>query len=112
MPLRRSSATAGARPARTSSKKAVAIIGTGLIGASIGLAARARGFKVIGWDIKASAVRRAKARGALDSVSRTLRAAVETAQIVVLAAPLDAVLTQLPWDPLESTCRHASLSIL
>jgi len=96
MPLRRSSATAGARPSRITSKKTVAIIGTGLIGASIGLAARARGYIVIGWDKQASALRRAKARGALDRAVRSLRAAVESAQIVVLAAPLDAVLVQLP----------------
>jgi prephenate dehydrogenase len=77
------------------SKKTVAVIGTGLIGASIGLAARASGFRVIGWDVRPSALRRAKARGAVDRVARSLQAAVESAQIVVLAAPLDAVLVQL-----------------
>jgi prephenate dehydrogenase len=96
MPLRRSSATAGARPSRTSSKKSVAVIGTGLIGASIGLAARASGFNVIGWDVQAGALRRANARGAIDSAATSLSAAVESSQIVVLAAPLDAVLFHLP----------------
>jgi prephenate dehydrogenase len=95
MPQRRSRATPAARLSRTVSKKTVAVIGTGLIGASIGLAARASGFRVIGWDVRPSALRRAKARGAVDRVARSLQAAVESAQIVVLAAPLDAVLVQL-----------------
>jgi len=96
MPLRQYKATAGAPKSKATSTKTVAVIGTGLIGASIGLAARKRGFSVIGWDVHASALRRAKARGAIDRVARSLRAAVESAHIVVLAAPLDAVLEQLP----------------
>ena len=95
MPPRRYKATPGTRTPRTASKTTVAIIGTGLIGASIGLAARARGFRVIGWDTQASARRRAKARGAVDSIASSFHAAVAAAQIVVLAAPLDAVLSQL-----------------
>jgi prephenate dehydrogenase len=67
-----------------------------LIGASIGLAAHARGYTVTGWDIRASALRQARARGALTRTAPSLRAAVEAAQIVVLAAPLDAMLVQLP----------------
>lgn len=96
MPLRQYKAKAGAPRSKDTSTKTVAVIGTGLIGASIGLAARKRGYSVIGWDVHASALRRAKARGALDLIARSLRAAVESAQIVVLAAPLDVVLEQMP----------------
>ena len=76
--------------------KQVTIIGTGLIGASIGLAARAAGFKVIGWDVDASALRRARKHRALTHVAGSLREAVGSASIVVLAAPPDEILRQLP----------------
>jgi prephenate dehydrogenase len=96
MPLRQSKAKARAPRSKDTSPHTVAVIGTGLIGASVGLAARKRGFSVIGWDVHPSALRRAKTRGAVDRVARSLRAAVESAHIVILAAPLDAVLEQLP----------------
>ena len=48
-----------------------AVVGTGLIGGSIGLALRARGWRVTGTDADPAAADRAKALGALDAVGRT-----------------------------------------
>jgi prephenate dehydrogenase len=72
------------------------VIGTGLIGSSIGLAAQAAGFKVFGWDSNARALRGARERGAVNVSARTLHDAVASAAIVILAAPLDQVLLQMP----------------
>jgi prephenate dehydrogenase len=83
-------------PPRRSKAKTVAVIGTGLIGASIGLAAREAGFTVTGWDSRQSALREAKKRGAIHAAANSLQDAVAPAAIVILAAPLDAVIRQLP----------------
>jgi prephenate dehydrogenase len=66
------------------------ILGTGLIGASIGLRARSLGYQVAGSDAAIERAERARARGALDSVvadPAALAAAVDT---LVVATPLDA----------------------
>jgi prephenate dehydrogenase len=44
----------------------VAIVGTGLMGASVALAARRRGDTVVGWDVDPDALAAAVAREALD----------------------------------------------
>ena len=75
--------------------ESVALIGTGLIGASVGLAARARGFIVTGWDVSASALRQAKKRRDVSRIAASLQEAVASSGIVVLAAPLDAMLADL-----------------
>lgn len=62
----------------------IAIVGTGLIGASIGLGLRAAGYDVCGWDADPAALRAAAARGAVAAVS--LEAAL-AADVVVLATP-------------------------
>ncbi|MDQ6766406.1 MAG: prephenate dehydrogenase/arogenate dehydrogenase family protein [Candidatus Eremiobacteraeota bacterium] len=82
-----------ARPART-----IAIIGTGLIGASIGLAARraSQRTRVIGYDRRTASARVARRRGALTSIAPSLERAVAAADIVVLAVPLRAVIALLP----------------
>ena len=74
----------------------VAILGTGLIGASIGLAARASGAIVTGWDTDKRALRTAARRGALDKCASSLKSALRGSAVVILAAPLDAILTLLP----------------
>ena len=76
--------------------KRLAILGTGLIGGSIGLAARAAGYTVEGWDPDRNALRIAKRRGAIDHAAHSLESAVADQNIIVLAAPLDAILKQLP----------------
>jgi prephenate dehydrogenase len=73
----------------------VAIVGTGLIGASIGLRARARGSRVVGWDADPNAAAQALAAGALDVVASDEAAAVAEADVVVLAAPLEPTLASL-----------------
>lgn len=66
-----------------------AIIGVGLIGGSIGLAARERlGADVTGWDPSPQALERACARGALDRGADTIAAAVADAEVVFVAAPV------------------------
>src|SRR6266851_1457703 len=69
----------------------VAVIGTGLMGASVGLAARERGGDVTGWDPDGAALAAAVTRGALDGAPN-LDAAVSGAELVVVAAPI----AQLP----------------
>jgi prephenate dehydrogenase len=96
MPRRRSRANPVAPRFHAKKAKTVAVIGTGLIGASIGLAARGAGFDVIGWDRNATTLRAEKKRGAVHEIAASLGDAVAQAAIVILAAPLDVVIRQLP----------------
>lgn len=69
-----------------------AIIGVGLIGGSIGRAARERlGADVTGWDPARDALDVACRIGALDRAAETLEAAVADAQAVFVAAPVRAL---------------------
>lgn len=68
----------------------VAIVGTGLIGASIGLAAAAKGLSVSGWDPDPDALAAASRRGAVVP-SASLRDALADAELVVVAAPISAL---------------------
>lgn len=70
----------------------VAVVGTGLVGASVGLALRRRhpGLDVVGADASEAAGLEALRRGALSRVAG-LGAAVAGADLVVLAPPLDAL---------------------
>ena len=70
------------------------VVGTGLIGASLGLAARARGIAVSGWDPDASALDAAAARGAVEPAS-SLEEALEGAELAVVAAPVAEVPAQV-----------------
>jgi len=70
----------------------VAVLGTGLIGGSIGLAARARaGAHVSGWDPDPAALRKALDSGAIDEATADIAAAVKDAQVVFAAAPVGAL---------------------
>ncbi|MGZ4332691.1 MAG: prephenate dehydrogenase/arogenate dehydrogenase family protein [Gaiellaceae bacterium] len=69
----------------------VAIIGTGLMGTSVALATRRRGDEVVGWDPDPDVLARAAAREAL-APTAGVEAAVEKAELVVVAAPI----AQLP----------------
>jgi prephenate dehydrogenase len=71
----------------------VAIVGTGLIGGSVGLALRARGGweRVRGHDEDSAAARSALARGAVTEVARTPAEAVTDADVVLLAVPVDRI---------------------
>ncbi len=65
----------------------VAVVGTGLIGASAGLAAQAAGARVRGWDPDPDVLRVAAQRGAVEPAD-SLEEAVADAELVVVAAPV------------------------
>jgi prephenate dehydrogenase len=70
----------------------VAVVGVGLIGGSIGLAAHQRlGAQVVGHDPSAGALNAALARGAIAEAADTLEAAVADAEFVFVAAPVSAL---------------------
>ena len=69
----------------------IAIIGTGLIGTSLGLAIKKtepKGVEVVGSDIKRGNANRAESMGAIDRASSGLAGAVDGASIVILATPV------------------------
>lgn len=68
----------------------VALLGTGLIGASVGLALRQLGHEVVGYDISADQARAAVAVGACSRAVTDLHAAIEGCDIAVVAVPLGA----------------------
>jgi len=69
----------------------LAVIGTGLIGASVGLAARRAGTsRVSGWDPDDSTLRTASQRHAVEPTG-SLAEAVADAELVVVAAPVSAL---------------------
>ena len=68
----------------------VAIIGLGLMGASLGMALRECGAarEVVGYDAAPGVAERAQERGAIDSACASLAEAVVGSDLVVLATPL------------------------
>ena len=69
-----------------------AVLGVGLIGGSIGLAARQRlGAEVAGYDADAQTLERALERGALDTAGDSVADTVEGAEAVFCAAPVGAL---------------------
>jgi prephenate dehydrogenase len=67
----------------------LAIIGTGLIGASVGLAAKRAGVpRVVGFDPSDDALRIASERGAVDVAAGSVAEAVKGAELIVVAAPV------------------------
>jgi prephenate dehydrogenase len=70
----------------------IAILGVGLIGGSIGLAARARlDAEVAGFDPDPDLLRRAEQRGAIGSPHASVAEACEGAEVVFCAAPVSAL---------------------
>jgi prephenate dehydrogenase len=70
----------------------LAVIGVGLIGGSVALAARERlGASVRGWDPADGVLARARERGALDAACASAAAALEGADGAVVAAPVGAL---------------------
>jgi prephenate dehydrogenase len=70
----------------------VAVLGVGLIGGSIGLAARERaGAEVTGWDPDPRVGEAALSLGAIDSAAADLADAVAGADVVFVAAPVGAL---------------------
>ena len=69
--------------------KSLAIVGTGLIGASVGLAAKRAGVEqVAGFDPDAGALATAAERGAVDAPAGSLEEALAEAELAVVAAPV------------------------
>ena len=66
----------------------IAVLGTGLVGGSVGLAARARGWTVRGYDTDPARLARAVAVGAIDEAAPDLPGAVVGADLVVVAVPV------------------------
>jgi len=87
----------------------VLIVGTGLIGASIGLSLRAAGFagRIDGWDASSLERTAAVQMGTVDGVADTAEAALalaQTANVIVLAVP---VLAIKDWMQRLATVAHA-----
>lgn len=68
----------------------VAILGTGMIGTSIGLAAARAAMEVTGWDLSPEVAARAAASGSLKTAA-SLEEAVEGADLVVVCTPIAAI---------------------
>jgi len=75
----------------------VAILGTGLIGGSFGLALREHfpDISIVGFD-RAEALKAALARGAVQEAARDLASAVRGADLVYVALPIGATIETLP----------------
>ncbi|MBK5289578.1 MAG: prephenate dehydrogenase [Acidimicrobiia bacterium] len=69
----------------------VALLGTGLIGGSIGLALTASGMTVRGFDADAERAERARELGAIATVAGSIAEAVDGADVVIVAVPVGKV---------------------
>ena len=67
------------------------MLGTGLIGASIGIALRRLGWSVVGWDPDAAALRTAAAVGALDEMLAHARTELPAECCGLLAGPAEPI---------------------
>jgi prephenate dehydrogenase len=72
----------------------VAILGTGLLGTSAGLALRAAGFEgsIVGWNRSRGQAETALALGAIDSIGEDAISTAKSGEVVVLAVPIYATL--------------------
>jgi prephenate dehydrogenase len=88
----------------------IAVLGVGLIGGSIGLAARARlDADVAGFDPDAELLARAEELGAISSRHDSVSGAVEGAEVVFCAAPVRA-LTDLSSEALEASSADTAVT--
>lgn len=87
----------------------VTIVGLGLIGGSLGMAIRRRRLakQVVGVSRRPSTLRRAKRCGAIDLGTTDGEAAVQDAEVVILATPVDAVVPTAM--QLAAACRPGSI---
>ena len=72
----------------------ICIIGTGLLGTSVGLALRSAGIRgsIIGWNRSMESAQTALSMGAIDTIATDPIAAARAAQVTVLAVPIYATL--------------------
>src|SRR6266480_1860593 len=88
----------------------IAVLGVGLIGGSIGLAAKRRlGAEVVGFDPQGVSLGPALETGALDRAAGSLSEAVASAELVFCAAPVRA-LPGVVADALHAAERDATLT--
>jgi prephenate dehydrogenase len=88
----------------------VAVLGVGLIGGSIGLAARRRlGAEVAGFDPDPATAERALGSGAIDALAATVEEACAGAEIVFCAAPV-AALPELAREALAASGPDAAVT--
>jgi prephenate dehydrogenase len=81
----------------------IAVLGVGLIGGSVGLAARERlGAEVAGWDPNPDHLELALEKGAIDSAAASVAEACDGAEVVFCAAPVGA-LTALAQEAIAAT---------
>jgi prephenate dehydrogenase len=74
----------------------VAVVGTGLIGASVGLAAKRAGVeRVTGWDADPESLALAGERGAVDESAASVEEAVGEAELAIVATPVAALAEQV-----------------
>ena len=76
----------------------MAIVGVGLIGGSVGLAAKKRGIveRIIGIDPDAQALALALERGVIDFGTQSLEEGVREADLILLATPVSVTVSLLP----------------
>ena len=72
----------------------ISILGTGLLGASVGLALRAAGFRgsIVGWNRGAAGAQTALAAGAIDSIAADPLQAARDSDVVLISMPIYATL--------------------
>lgn len=87
----------------------IAIFGTGLIGASVGMALRAQGFTggIVGWDRSKAEAEIARKAGAIDAVIDDPLAAAEQSDCILLATPVFGILDWI--DRLAPVLHHRQL---
>jgi prephenate dehydrogenase len=73
----------------------LAVVGTGLIGASVGLAARRSGATVVGFDADQAVAEVAAEKGALDEVAGSLAEALAGTELAVVAVPVGRLAAQV-----------------
>lgn len=75
----------------------VAVVGTGLLGGSIGMGLRAAGYRgvIVGVGRRAATLEQARAMGCIDEATTDLRKAVIASGLVILATPLGQFVTLL-----------------
>ena len=69
----------------------VAVVGTGLIGGSVGLALARRGHEIAGFDLDEERTMRAKELGAVTEIASRLEDAVRDADVAIVAVPVGQV---------------------
>jgi prephenate dehydrogenase len=88
----------------------LAIVGTGLMGASVGLAAKRAGVEhVAGYDADEETLQVARERGAVDEAATSMETAVADSELVVVAVPVTQLAPQVR-AVLEATPEEATVT--